>query len=117
MLTIRLIALAFSLTNSGCSTESVTGVASNELRAIGPELAQQTSITGFVELYPGEPVYLLSGGVEIPLAGATDLVVPHGGLQVTVTGLCLSGGTFLVESVSPRSGQRVQAIEPKKIGL
>ena len=117
MLTIRLIAFALSLSNSGCSTEWVTSVGSDELQVIRPEQAQRKSITGFVELYPGEPVYLLSGGVEIPLAGATDLVVPHGGLQITVTGQCLSGGRFLVESVSPRSGQRVQAIGPKKIGL
>ena len=117
MVTIRLLAFALSLGNAGCSTDPVTGPMSSQLSVDAAEPVQITTLNGFVELYRDEPAYLLSGGIEIPLAGATDLVVPHGGLQVTVTGRYLSSGTFLVEAVSPRSAQRLQAMGPDKVAL
>lgn len=117
MLTIRLLVFALSLGNTGCSTDSVTGPMSSQPSVGVPESAQMTTLNGFVELYRDEPAYLLSGGIEIPLAGATDLVVPHGGLQVTVSGRYLSTGTFLVEAVSPQLSQRLQAMGPDKAAL
>lgn len=117
MLTITLLALALSLGNAGCSTDSVSADASSRVSVSIPEPARTMTLNGFVELYWNEPAHLLSGGMEIPLAGATDLVVPHGGLRVTVSGRYLSSGMFLVEALSPQSGQRLQARGPDKVAL
>ena len=109
MLAITLLALALSLGNTAWSPDSVTADASSRVSAGMPQPGR-TTLNGFVELYWNEPAHLLSGGMEIPLVGATDLVMPHGGLQITVSGRYLSDGTFLVESVSRHSGQRVQGM-------
>ena len=109
MLTITLLALALSLGNAACPADSLTAARTSQPSVAIPEPAPMTTLTGFVELYWDEPAFLLSGGIEIPLTGATHLVVPHGGLRISITGRYLSSGTFLVEAVTPQSGQRVQA--------
>lgn len=106
MLSITLLTLALSLGNAACSTDSVNADTGSWVSVGIPEPAR-TKLNGFVELYWNEPAHLLSGGIEIPLAGATDLVVPHGGLQVTVSGRYLSNGTFFVEAVTSSSGPSV----------
>ena len=113
MLTITLLALALSLGNAS-STDSITADASSRVSVGISEPGPTMTLNGFVELYWNEPAHLLSGGREIPLAGATDLVVPHGGLRVTVSGRYLSSGMFQVESVSPQSAHRLQAMGPDK---
>jgi hypothetical protein len=104
MLTIRLLTLALGLGTPACSTDAATAVMAAPSSSERSELSQLTTLSGFVELYADEPVYLLTNGIEVPLVGATDLLVRLGGLRVTVSGRYLSTGFFQVDAVNPNAG-------------
>lgn len=110
MRTIRLLAVALSLGTAACATGPAAGGMQGRPLASGPELAGTTTLSGFVVLYRDEPVYLLSGGIEIPLAGATDRLVQRAGLQVTVSGRYLGTGTFMVDGANPQTVQSISAV-------
>jgi hypothetical protein len=70
---------------------------------------QSITISGNVELYPGD-VRLLTNGIEIQLVGAAEVVIPHGGLWVSVTGRFVGKDVFQVSGlVAPGKSEPASA--------
>ena len=78
-----------------CGSEAISAPLDGPRSEMAPSAEQVITVSGNVELYPGD-VRLLSNGIEIQLVGAAELVIPHGGLWVSLNGRYIAKDVFWV---------------------
>jgi hypothetical protein len=96
----RSLAAAAIIALASCSAATIPGGAVSLGTQGDPQVVPASMMTGFVESYGEGDIRLLAGGAEVQLFGAIQDVIPHGGLQITVSGRQLDSDRFWVEEVT-----------------
>jgi hypothetical protein len=95
----RFLAAVAMIALASCSASSTPGSAASLAPQGYLPSPSASTITGFVESYGENDIRLLTDGVEVRLIGAIQEVIPHGGLQVTVSGRQIDPDRFWVAEV------------------